>query len=140
PYQLDNPYKDWHPGDQKHAVTAMNALKAFENGDIAASMASFGDSINIRFDNFYQKFSKDSLTKFFTEERAKYNSVKIYMGDWESVISKDGKTEYVTMWYKQITTDKTGKTDSIAVVDDCRIMNGKIVELDEKIQRIPAKK
>ncbi|HNN69598.1 MAG TPA: hypothetical protein PKG89_00060, partial [Ferruginibacter sp.] len=92
------------------------------------------------FDNFYQKFSKDSLTKFFTEERAKYNSVKIYMGDWESVISKDGKTEYVTMWYKQITTDKMGKTDSIAVVDDCRIMNGKIVELDEKIQRIPAKK
>ena len=62
------------------------------------------------------------------------------MGDWESVISKDGKTEYVTMWYKQITTDKMGKTDSIAVVDDCRIMNGKIVELDEKIQRIPAKK
>ncbi|HMX79265.1 MAG TPA: hypothetical protein PLG91_03085 [Ferruginibacter sp.] len=140
PYQLDNPYKDWQPGDQKHAVTAMNALKAFENGDIAASMASFGDSINIRFDNFYQKFSKDSLTKFFTEERAKYSSVKIYMGDWESVISKDGKTEYVTMWYKQITTDKMGKTDSIAVVDDCRIMNGKIVELDEKIQRIPAKK
>ncbi len=44
------------------------------------------------------------------------------------------------MWYKQITTDKMGKTDSIAVVDDCRIMNGKIVELDEKIQRIPAKK
>ncbi|HMW27468.1 MAG TPA: hypothetical protein PKC51_12535, partial [Ferruginibacter sp.] len=31
PYQLDNPYKDWQPGDQKHAVTAMNALKAFEN-------------------------------------------------------------------------------------------------------------
>jgi len=140
PYQLDSPYKDWQPGDKKHAVTAMNALKAFETGDIAASMNSFGDSINIRFDNFYQKFSKDSLTKFFTVERAKYSNMKIQMGDWESVISKDGKTEYVTMWYKQIMTDKQGKTDSIAVVDDCRIMNGKIVELDEKVQRIPAKK
>jgi hypothetical protein len=56
------------------------------------------------------------------------------------VISKDKKIEYVTMWYKQITTDKNGKTDSIAVVDDCKIVNGKIVELDEKIQHYAAKK
>ena len=140
PYQLNEPYKDWQPGDQKHAVTAMTSLKGFETGDIAASMAGFGDSVTVRFDNFYQKFSKDSLTQFFTAERAKYSSMKIQMGDWESVISKDGKTEYVTMWYKQIMTDKAGKTDSISVVDDCRILNGKIVELDEKIQRIPAKK
>ncbi len=140
PYQLEGPYKDWQPGDKKHAVTAMGSLKGFETGDIAACMAGFGDSIDVRMDGFHQKFSKDSLAKFFTAERAKFSSMKINMGDWESVISKDGKTEYVTMWYKQIWTDKSGKTDSLAVIDDCRIMNGKIVELDEKIQHYAAKK
>jgi len=112
----------------------------FETGDIVACMAGFGDSIDVRMDGFHQKFSNDSLAKFFTAERAKYSSMKINMGDWESVISKDGKTEYVTMWYKQIWTDKAGKTDSLAVIDDCKMVNGKIAELDEKIQRYPAKK
>ncbi len=140
PYQLEKPYQNWQMGDQKHAVTAMSSLKAFENGDMNACMTGFGDSIEVHFDYFHQKFSKDSLTKFFTADRAMYSNIKITMGDWESVISKDGKTEWVTMWYKQVTTDKKGKTDSLAVIDDCRIVNGKIVELDQKIQHFPAKK
>lgn len=140
PYTLEREYQDWQPGDQNHVVTAMGSLKGFENGDINTCMAGFGDSIEVRFDYFRQKFSKDSLTKFFTAERARYSNMKINMGDWESVISKDGKTEWVTMWYKQIWTDKKGKTDSLAVIDDCKIQNGKIVELDEKIQHYPAKK
>jgi len=140
PYTLDHPYKDWQPGDQKHAVTAMSALKGFETGDIAASMTGFGDSVEVKFDGFRQKFSHDSLASFFTAERAKYSSISVEMGDWESVISKDGKEEWVTMWYKQKQTDKKGKTDSLAVINDCKIVNGKIVELDEKIQHYPAKK
>lgn len=140
PYKLDKPYRDWQPGDKKLAVTAMGALKGFETGDIAACMTGFGDSVEVRFDYFQQKFSKDSLTKFFTAERAKYASIRIDMGDWESVVSKDGKTEYVTMWYKQVMTDKSGKMDSLAVIDDCKMVNGKIAELDEKIQHYPAKK
>jgi hypothetical protein len=44
------------------------------------------------------------------------------------------------MWYKQIMTDKAGKTDSMGVVDDCKIVNGKIVILDEKIQHLVAAK
>ena len=140
PYQLEGAYKDWQPGNKKHAVTAMGSLKGFETGDMVACMAGFGDSIDVRMDGFHQKFSNDSLGRFFTAERAKYSSMKINMGDWESVISKDGKTEYVTMWYKQIWTDKAGKTDSLAVIDDCKIVNGKIAELDEKIQHYQAKK
>ena len=140
PYTLDEPYKDWQPGNKQHAVTAMNSLKGFETGDMNACMAGFGDSVEIRFDYFQQKFSNDSLRAFFTTERAKYSDIKVKMGDWESVISSDKKSEYVTMWYKQIMTDKNGKTDSLAVINDFKIVNGKIVELDEKIQHYPAKK
>lgn len=140
PYTLDEPYRDWQPGDKQHAVNVMKGLRAFETGDIDACVATFGDSVELRFDYFHAKLSNDSLKKFFTKERANYNNITIKMGDWESVISKDKKTEYVTMWYKQIWTDKKGKTDSLEIVDDAKIVNGKIVELDEKIQHFPVKK
>jgi hypothetical protein len=140
PYTLDEPYRDWQPGDQQHAVTVMKSLKAFETGDIEGAVSAFGDSAELRFDYFSQKMSKDSLRAFFTRERANYANMTIKMSDWESVISKDKKTEYVTLWYKQIWTDTKGKTDSMSVIDDAKIVNGKIVELDEKIQHFPAKK
>ena len=140
PYTLEGPYKDWQPGDKQHAVTVLKGLKAFETGDIDACVATFADSVDLRFDYFHAKLSNDSLKKFFTQQRANYSNITIHMGDWESVISKDKKTEYVTLWYKQIMTDKKGKTDSLGVVDDAKIVNGKIAELDEKIQHYPVKK
>ncbi|MEO5890492.1 MAG: hypothetical protein ABIQ31_09580 [Ferruginibacter sp.] len=138
PYTLENPYQDWQPGDQKHAVTVLKSLKAYENGDIEASVASFGDTVDIKFDGFFARVSKDSLKKIFTTSRGELTSQKIEMHDWESVISKDKKREYVTMWYKETNTTKSGKIDSVSVVDDLRIVNGKIVELDQKIQHFPA--
>ena len=62
------------------------------------------------------------------------------MQDWISVISKDKKSEWVTLWYKEILTDKNGKSDSVNVVDDAKIENGKIVILDEKVQHFPPAK
>lgn len=59
------------------------------------------------------------------------------MDDWESVKLKDGSREYVSLWYKEITTDKKGKTDSVFVMDDLLIKNGKIVSIDQKIRHFP---
>ena len=44
------------------------------------------------------------------------------------------------MWYKQIWQDSKGKWDSANVVDDFKMKNGKMIILDEKMQRFPAKK
>ncbi len=140
PYTLDEPYANWQPGDQQHVVTVMKALKGFETGDIAACVAGFGDSVELRFDQFRAKLSNDSLRTFFANERGKYTDMKIKMGDWESVISEDKKQEYVTLWYMQSWTDKAGKTDSVSVINDCKIVNGKITMLDEKMQRFPPAK
>jgi hypothetical protein len=140
PYKLSKPYKNWQPGDQQHALTVMSSLKAWETGDIPKSMEAFADSIQINFDNWVGKYSKDSLAKQFTAFRNTLASATITMEDWESVISEDKSTEYVTMWYKQTTTDKKGKTDSIACVNDARIVNGKITELSETIRHYPVKK
>ncbi|MBC7888960.1 MAG: hypothetical protein H7Z13_13875 [Ferruginibacter sp.] len=140
PYTLDQPYKDWQPGDKNHALNVMKSLKAYENGDINTCVSAFGDSVELRFDGYRDKLSKDSLIKMFTKSRGELSALKINMGDWESVISKDKKDEYVTLWYREIQTDKKGKTDSLSIVDDLKIVNGKIVELDQKIQHFPAVK
>ncbi len=140
PYTLDRPYQNWQPGDQQHAVNVMKSLKAYETGDVTASMAAFGDSVELMFDYYHAKLSKDSLTKMFTKQRADTKSMTIKMDDWESVISSDKKSEWVTLWYKQIWTDQKGKTDSLGVINDAKIVNGKIVVLDEKIQHYAAAK
>jgi hypothetical protein len=141
PFPMDRPYSNWQPGDPQHAVTVMKALKAFTEGDINACMDGFGDSVRVGFDNFQTKLSKDSLKASFTQWRATYAKITIKMDDWESVISSDKKDEWVTLWYKEYHTDKKGGIDSIGVVDDCKIVNGKVVVLDEKTQKLgPPKK
>ncbi len=137
PYTLESPYREWQAGDRQHVVTVMKSLKAFEAGDMDGCMTAFGDTVDLRFDGYYAKLAKDSAKKMLTQSRQALAAVKINMADWESVISKDKKHEYVTLWYKEIQTDRKGKVDSLSIVDDIKIVNGKIVEIDQKIQHFP---
>ena len=140
PYKIDSAYKDWQPGDQQHAVNVMKSLKAWQDNNIAECVSYMGDSLDIQFDNYRKKLPHDNLTHEFTNFRNAYTKVDIKMEDWESVISKDGKDEWVTMWYKQITTDLKGKIDSVEVINDAKMLKGKIIVLDEYIRHLPAKK
>lgn len=140
PYTLDRPYQNWQPGDQQHAVNVLKAIKAWETKNLAECVTYFGDSVDMRFDNYHAVLPHDSLMGFMTNSWNDMASVSVKMADWESVISSDKKDQWVTVWYKQINTHKDGKIDSVGVVDDCKIVNGKIVVLDEKIQHLPAKK
>jgi hypothetical protein len=140
PYSLTEPYANWQPGDQQHAVNVMKALKAYEKGDVASCIEYFADSVAMHFDYLDTKLSRDSLQKFFAARRASLTSLQITMSDWESVISENKKTEYVTIWYKEKWMDKKGTADSIRAVEDCKIVNGKIAEMDQKIQHFPVAK
>ncbi|MBX2935232.1 MAG: hypothetical protein KF825_13385 [Ferruginibacter sp.] len=140
PYTLETPYEDWQPGDQQNAVNVMKGLKAWETNNIAECVTYFGDSCDLRFDNFHAVLPHDSLANFFSKGRANYTSVKVEMQDWESVISKDKKNQWVTLWYKETLSYKDGKIETLGVVNDAKIVNEKIVVLDEKIQHISAKK
>jgi hypothetical protein len=62
------------------------------------------------------------------------------MDDYEAVTGKDKKSEWVTLWYKQVVTYKSGKMDSAEVVDDLKVENGKFTVLDEKQRKYPAPK
>ncbi len=131
---------NWDRGDMKNVALVLKSLKAYETGDVEGALAAFADSVFWSFDYFDQKISKDSLRAMFTEGWKNMASVKVVMSDYESVISKDKKEEWVTLWYKQINTNKNGKVDSMSVVDDVKIENGKITVLDEKSRKFPAAK
>jgi hypothetical protein len=117
PYKIDHP-DYWEMGSTSNTVTALNALKAFEAGNVGDAMKYFGDSIHLQFDALDKKLSKDSVTAMFTTMRNSYKSIDVKMNDWESVISKDKKEEWVTMWYRQKWEDIKGKTDSADFIDD----------------------
>lgn len=140
PYTPEKPYRGWQMGSEENTVVAMKALKSWEDGDYANLAATLSDSVDLRFDGFQEKMSHDSAVSFLKTAREKYKDVKITMHDWESVISADKKDEYVTLWYKQVWTDNKGVKDSVNVVDDCKISNGKLIELDEKVQRFASAK
>lgn len=140
PYPLQKPYKNWEIGSHQNVVIAMSSLKAFVDKDFDAIGATIGDSIEVSFDNLNEKMSKDSAMKMFTKMRGTYRDIRIVMYDYVPVISANKDEEWVTMWYKQVWQDNKGKWDSANIVDDCKMKNGKMIVLDEKMQRFPVKK
>jgi hypothetical protein len=139
PYTLSTPYKDWAIGSKENVAAAMAGLKAFVDKDYAALAAATGDSILLDFDYYQATLSRDSAMKFFADARNMYNDLVVTMGDYVSVISADKKTEWVTLWYKQNWKDAKGVADSMNVVNDIRMENGKMVQLDEKTSRYQKK-
>ncbi len=135
PYTIDHP-DYWNIGNSENTQVALTALKAYEDGDVDKSLDQFADSVHLQFDAFDTTLSKDSLKTMFTRMRSNIKSMNVKMGDWESVVSKDGKEEWVTMWYKQTWEDNNGKQDSAAFIDDVQLKNGKIIRLDEYTRKL----
>ena len=140
PYKLEKPYQNWQIGSTENAAAAMNSLKTFQDNDFVAFAATLGDSVEIRLDYYYAKLNRDSAVNFFKSFRPTFNDLSITMYDYESVISADKKEEWVTLWYKQVWKDDKGKADSLNIIDDCKMQNGKLIVMDEKIQHYPVKK
>lgn len=139
PFELARPYQNWQMGSTENVAAAMTGLKTFVDKDFTGLAAVTGDSLELVFDYLHIKLNRDSAVKFFMNERAKYSDIAITMYDYESVISADKNSEWVTLWYKQVTKDAKGVADSMNVVDDIRLKGGKMVELDEKVSHFPKK-
>lgn len=140
PYKLVKPYQNWQIGSNENVAAAMGALKAYVDKDFTALGNSIGDSIEVTLDNYHATMSHDSAVKAFTAMRSQSNEIVITMYDYEAVISADKKDEWVTLWYKQNWKNEKGVADSLSIIDDCKMKGGKMIKLDEHIQRYPAKK
>jgi hypothetical protein len=67
----------------------LNSLKAWENNKLDETFKDFADSVQLSFDEFEAKLSKDSTFKMFQIQRNNMKAYSIEMEDYETVISKD---------------------------------------------------
>ena len=137
PYTLDHAYKDWQAGKQENAIMVLKMIKAWENKNTAECASYFADEVEMNTDYVMAKMSRDSIISMLESSYKDIASIKVDMQDWESVVSADGKDEWVTLWYTQAITDTNGTTDSVNVVNDAKIVNGKIAVFDEYVQHFP---
>ncbi len=135
PYTIEH-QDNWEIGSSDNTMAALNGLKAWEEGKMDQSIQYFGDSVRVQFDGMDKKMSKDSLKVFFTEAWNNYKTIKIKMYDWVSVISKDKSEEWVTLWYNQTWETKAGGMDSLSVINDFQLKNGKIIRLSEYARKL----
>lgn len=134
PYTIDHP-DNWVPGSQQNTLAALNALKAWENKNMDESLKYFADSVHVQFDGIDKMVSNDSLRAMITSPPSVTNQ-SIKMQDWESVISKDKTVEYVTLWYREYMENDKGQKDSIDVINDLKMKDGKIIGLDQYTRKL----
>jgi len=125
----------WQPGDEKNALMVLNSLKKYLDGDIKGCAEAFADTSEFIADQFYFKGSKDNLIKMVTDMRSASTSVSKDFDSWMTTYYPDKKETWVTLWYTERMTDKSGKKDSLYYVDDVMIKDGKIRIYDEKMRR-----
>lgn len=130
---------DWQPGDPAHVALAMNTLKAYVDNDTTSLQRYLADSVALYADNYSFKGPKDSLIRFLTDSRNQTGNIDIRMQDYESVKSKARGEEWVGMWYMETDDRKNGAKDSVMVMDDIRIVNGKVAVIDSKSRRLAKK-
>ncbi|MFL5774024.1 MAG: hypothetical protein ACJ75F_12755 [Flavisolibacter sp.] len=138
-YTIEKP-DQWVTGSRENTRMVLASLKNWENGDMKAAINDFADTVKLEFDGYEAKLPRDSVMVMFQNERKMVKSVQVIMDDFESVKSKDGTKEYVSLWYKQKKQDLKDKWDSLEVMDDLLIKNGEIRSIDEKTRHYPAKK
>jgi hypothetical protein len=133
----DYPYKIKQPDnwlmDTSHTNTmaALKCLKAFETNDSVTAKAIFADTLEFKFDGGKFKGTYSQLGKIMAPMMADMKDMKIDMKDWESVVSKDGKEQWVTLWYTQKWKTSKGVIDSVALINDMQFKAGRISKLNE---------
>ena len=136
PFTVDKT-PDWETGNPSHVALAMNTLKAFVDNDMTGIKQYLADSVEFYTDGIKFKGSRDSLIKVFTEFRGALSRIDIKMHDYESVKSKSRGEEWVGMWYTENDVNKAGVNDSSMVMDDIKIVNGKVALIDSKGRKLP---
>ena len=128
---------NWQPGDEKNAAIALTAFKKYLDGDVKGCFDAFADSIEFIADKFFYKGKKDSLLAMMIPMRGELASASADVDAWETVYYPDKKDTWVTVWSKEKMTDKKGKMDSVYLVDDILMRDGKIDAIMESQRMYP---
>ncbi len=109
-------------------LLVLNSYKYWETGDLKALRSTMGDSMAVNgAEGFKFNGRTDSLMKVWQTTRDSLSSVVITMDAWVKNHALKDSSDYITTWYKEIDTYKTGRIDSTNYADVNAIKNGKIV-------------
>ncbi|HEX5153077.1 MAG TPA: hypothetical protein VFW07_16620 [Parafilimonas sp.] len=119
-------------GSDSTVANVLNNYKAWENNDMEAFENTFGDSLTANFSNGFKfKATRDSAMKMASIYRDSLFKIEIKMDAWIPLQANDKNENWVSVWYTEIDTYKTGKVDSAYFQDDNMLdKNGKIVYID----------
>ena len=108
-------------------LLALNTYKYWETGDMQGLRSTMGDSMSVNgADGFTFNGLTDSLMNYWQSHRDSMSSVSISMDVWrKNHVAKDS-SNYITVWYKEIDTYKSGRVDSANFSDVNAVKNGKI--------------
>jgi hypothetical protein len=115
-------------GDPKHAITILNLWKNWDSGDLQAAKDHFADSVTIIVsDGTTMSGPRDSVLKSVQSFRDMFASIK---SEVEVVLPVRGTSKnenWVSIWGKEVMTDKQGKMDSSFIHEAWRLNeNGKV--------------
>ena len=127
--------------NQKNAQSVLQSYKDWEDNKISNAPAYFADTVSMDFPDGRRliKVKRDSLVRYFQKFRDSLSSVKIDMQATLNLHSTDKNADWVSVWYKETDTFKSGKVDSAYYQDDNNIANGKIVYISSKRQELKKK-
>ncbi len=136
-YTIPEPTNNWDiDTNTTNLKVALKALKAYETGDTTNMRSYFTDTITFNFDSGTFKGPAGDFVKQCKMATDSGKKVVIQMSDWESVISKKEKDQWVGLWYDEISTDAKGKVDTLSEVNNVLFANGKITRIDEYVRRL----
>lgn len=134
-YTIKKP-DNWEIGNPANTANALKCLKAWEDNKMDECASYFADSVTVQFDGIDKKMSNAEVKDFFGGGRNSFKTVKERMEDFESVISKDKKDEWVTIWYTQTWETLKGVKDSTANINNLKFKDGKIALIDEYTRKL----
>lgn len=109
-------------GNPKHSETILKLWKDWDNGDLGPSKANFADSVtmNLR-DGSMMSGPRDSILAGAQAFRNGFSSVTSRVDAFFPVKSTDKNENWVCIWGTEISTDKSGKVDSVRLQETWRL-------------------
>ncbi len=128
---------DFVLGSDSNSLAVLNSYKAWEDGNMDALKNTFADTALFLFPNGYIfRGSNDSLMKMASKMRDSLSKVELKFSVWLPTHFNDKNADWVSVWYTEIDTYKTGKVDSAYFQDDNELKDGKIVYVDSKMRKL----
>ena len=120
--------KSFEMGDAKNAEAVLAIWKDWDNGTLDPSKALFADSVTfLTGDGSVITGPLDSAFGAMKSYREMFTTIKSTVTAILPVKSTDKNENWVSIWGKEINTDKKGKTDSVALQESWRFnKDGKI--------------